>query len=132
MLLFAQIRGKLSHRQKCDCTQKSSFPPLSLSGCIFYGLRAQQTRLPLYGDIMVWYNMFILFAMYCMMPVPVKWCAVCCALTGTVHVTLMVFVTTGGDDDEEEDIPSVSSTYVVQRNLDIVVLHTSEHYVSDA
>ena len=35
-------------------------------------LLAQRTSVHLYGDMMVWYHMFIIFVMYCMLPVPVK------------------------------------------------------------
>ena len=33
---------------------------------------AQRTAVHLYGDMMVWYHMFVIFVMYCMLPVPVK------------------------------------------------------------
>ena len=33
---------------------------------------AQRTSVHLYGDMMVWYHMFVIFVMYCMLPVPVK------------------------------------------------------------
>ena len=35
-------------------------------------LLAQRTAVHLYGDMMVWYHMFVIFVMYCMLPVPVK------------------------------------------------------------
>ena len=43
-----------------------------LSGCAFYVVLAQRTAVHLYGDMMVWYHMFVIFVMYCMLPVPVK------------------------------------------------------------
>ena len=41
------------------------------------------------SDSMVWYNMFIIFVMYCMLPVPVKWCTVCCLLTAIIHIIVL-------------------------------------------
>ena len=41
---------------------------------------------------MVWYNMFIIFVMYCMLPVPVKWCTVCCLLTAIIHIIVLAFI----------------------------------------
>ncbi len=55
--------------------------------------------------------MFILFSMYCMMPVPVKWCTVCCVLTGLVHVALMLVVTAGDGQDQG---PSVSVKHTLE------------------
>ncbi len=64
----------------------------------------QNTRVHLYGDMAVWYHLFIHFAMYCMLPVPVKWCTVCCLFTGLVHIILVAAVRPtsgegGGDAD---------------------------------
>ena len=42
------------------------------AGCAFYVVLAQRTSVHLYGDMMVWYHMFVIFVMYCMLPVPVK------------------------------------------------------------
>ena len=38
---------------------------------------AQRIAVHLYGDMMVWYHMFIIFVMYCMLPVPVKAGQIC-------------------------------------------------------
>ena len=46
----------------------------------------------MYGDAMVWYNMFIIFVMYCMLPVPVKWCTVCCLLTTVIHIVVLAII----------------------------------------
>jgi len=69
---------------------------LLVQGCVFYGLRAKRDQedlirptQQLYGDSMVWYNMFIIFVMYCMLPVPVKWCTVCCLLTAIIHIIVL-------------------------------------------
>lgn len=51
---------------------------------------------------MVWYNMFILFAMYCMLPVPVKWCTVCCLLTAVVHMVMVAAITSSKDVPQPE------------------------------
>ena len=65
---------------------------LLIQSCAFYGLRAQIRPTQLYGDAMVWYNMFIIFVMYCMLPVPVKWCTVCCLLTTVIHIVVMAII----------------------------------------
>ena len=93
LILFCEVL----HKEFCSL----------VSGCVIYGLRAQQSRLQLYGDIMVWYNMFILFVMYCMMPVPVKWCTVCCLLTALVHIVLMASITSSSQSPQ----PSVSQAF---------------------
>ena len=77
---------------------------LLVQGCVFYGLRAQQSRLQLYGDIVVWYNMFILFVMYCMLPVPVKWCTLCCLLTALVHLVLMAAITSSESSEPQPKV----------------------------
>ena len=56
------------------------------------GLDIRPTSQQLYGDAMVWYNMFIIFVMYCMLPVPVKWCTVCCLLTAIIHIIVLAFI----------------------------------------
>ncbi|XP_071744733.1 adenylyl cyclase 78C isoform X2 [Lepeophtheirus salmonis] len=67
---------------------------LLTQGCLICGLKSQHTRFQFYGDFMVWYNMFIMFVMYCMMPVPVKWCTICCILTAVIHLILVIVLTT--------------------------------------
>ena len=36
--------------------------------------------------------MFIIFVMYCMLPVPVKWCTVCCLLTAIIHIIVLAAI----------------------------------------
>ena len=52
----------------------------------------QEVHLQLYGEAMVWYNMFIIFVMFCMLPVPVKWCTICCFLTMTIHLLVLAVI----------------------------------------
>jgi hypothetical protein len=73
-------------------------------GCTFYGLRAHERPLQLYGDAMVWYNMFIIFVMYCMLPVPVKWCTICCLLTAVIHIILVAAITKTSDEPQPKVI----------------------------
>ena len=65
---------------------------LLVQSCAFYGLRGQIRPTQMYGDAMVWYNMFIIFVMYCMLPVPVKWCTVCCLLTTVIHIVVLAII----------------------------------------
>lgn len=41
---------------------------------------------------MVWYHMYIIFIMYCMLPVPFKWCTVCCLLTTAIHIGVLSYL----------------------------------------
>lgn len=77
------------------------------SGCALFWFGYSRSGLPLYGDSMVWYNLFIMFSMYCMLPVPVKWCTICCLLTAIIHLILVVTLTSMSNIAEANQ-PSVS------------------------
>jgi hypothetical protein len=68
--------------------------------------------LQLYGDTMVWYNMFILFTMYCMMPVPVKWCTICCLLTALIHLIVVAAVSSADERGDAQHSVRVSTRAV--------------------
>ena len=58
---------------------------------------------------MVWYYMFIIFVMYCMLPVPVKWCTVACLLTAFTHVLMVGIVVRQLEDGKINAIYNVFS-----------------------
>ena len=74
---------------------------LLIQGCFFYGLSALHSSNigQSYGEAMVWYHMFIIFVMYCMLPVPVKWCTVACLLTAFTHVLMVGIIVRTNDYD---------------------------------
>ncbi len=90
------------------------------SGCALFWFGYSRSGLPLYGDSMVWYNLFIMFSMYCMLPVPVKWCTICCLLTAIIHLILVVTLTSMSTISEANH-PSVS------RNFSLRVVHKWRH-----
>ena len=55
-------------------------------GCLFYYLESQADKLQMYVDAMVWYFVFIIFVMYCIMPMPFKWCITTCIITSVTHI----------------------------------------------
>ena len=84
---------------------------LLLQGCFFYGLSAHyySNISQCYGEAMVWYYMFIIFVMYCMLPVPVKWCTIACLLTAFTHVLMVGIVVRTNNKDENPAVFNVFS-----------------------
>ena len=75
-----------------------------VQGCVFFiicGIHVGDDDITLtpadflfvdHGDILVWYNMYNTFVMCCMLPIPVKWCVLCCKTTSVIHMILMIII----------------------------------------
>jgi len=71
-----------------------------IQGCVFYYMGTNETRLQFYESAMVWYFIFIIYTMYCIMPVPFKWCLVTCSFTALAHIVLITTVTAGHFEED--------------------------------
>ena len=50
----------------------------------------------MYVDALVWYFIFIIFIMYCIMPMPFRWCITTCIITSVTHILSIFIVTLTG------------------------------------
>ena len=52
--------------------------------------------------------MYNTFVMCCMLPIPVKWCVLCCKTTSIIHMILMIIISniTYKDEEGEELVPT--------------------------
>jgi hypothetical protein len=56
---------------------------------------SQRQRLQFYEEGMVWYFLFIIYTMYCILPIPFKWCVITCTAAAAAHVLSILIVTSG-------------------------------------
>ena len=99
---------------------------LLIQGCFFYGLSAHHYPNigQSYDEAMVWYHMFIIFVMYCMLPVPVKWCTVACLLTAFTHVLMVGIIVRTNEEDNISAIYNVFSIGLIHIGVNWIGLYT--------
>ena len=67
---------------------------LATQGCLVYVMetKAHLPAVPMFLDAMVWYIVFIIFVMYCIMPMPFTWCVATCLVTSLGHTVVVAVV----------------------------------------
>ena len=103
---------------------------LLIQGCFFYGLSALHSSNigQSYGEAMVWYHMFIIFVMYCMLPVPVKWCTVACLLTAFTHVLMVGIIVRTNDFDPIYSVYNVFSIGLIHIGKLYLIKYTFNYF----
>ena len=78
----------------------------------------------MYVDAMVWYFVFIIFIMYCIMPMPFKWCITTCIITSPTHIFCISVVTLTDMSNQPISYSSVSSLFVMYLGVNWLGLYT--------
>ena len=78
----------------------------------------------MYVDAMVWYFVFIIFIMYCIMPMPFKWCITTCIITSLTHIFCISVVTLTDMSNQPISYSSVSSLFVMYLGVNWLGLYT--------
>ena len=73
---------------------------------------------------MVWYFVFIIFIMYCIMPKPFKWCITTCIITSLTHIFCISVVTLTDMSNQPISYSSVSSLLVMYLGVNWLGLYT--------
>ena len=97
---------------------------MNVQGILLYYMESQASKLQMYVDAMVWYFMFIMFVMYCIMPIPFIWCVASCIITTFTHI-LCIIVVTGSDLSSQPTSPySIASLLVLYLGVNWLGLYT--------
>ena len=92
---------------------------------MLYYLESQANKLQMYVDAMVWYFVFIIFIMYCIMPISFKWCITTCIITSFSHIFCIFLVTLSGMSNHQPmSYWSVSSLFVMYLGVNWLGLYT--------
>jgi hypothetical protein len=67
---------------------------------------------------MVWYFLFIIYSMYCILPIPFKWCVLTCTAAAGAHVLSILFLTAG---------EYINSQYSSSQQVSTLTLNTLPH-----
>jgi adenylate cyclase 8 len=86
---------------------------LFVQGCGVYSIVGRDLKEHMYVDAMVWYFIFIIFVMYCIMPMPFKWCITTCIITSLTHIFCISVVTLTDMSNQPISYSSVSSLLVI-------------------